>query len=657
MLNASMNPAPAAEPTGPTGVCGVLAGVVSRWPDRVAVSDGTDSLTYRELDRRSAALAERLRAAGARRGVLVGVCADRGVGLIVALVAALRTGAGYVPLDPGYPGERLRLTVQDAQCVAVAAPGRLAQELAGAAGAFVDLDEPLPGADARAPGTDRGEGGGEVPFAGCARVAGQDTAYVIYTSGSTGRPKGVRVSHDNLLRLFTTSAGLFGFDEHGVWSMFHSAAFDFSVWEIYGALLHGGRVHVIPYATTRDPDAVWRLVRDEGITMLSQTPTAFAHLTHAAARAGHPPTSLRHVVFGGEALNPAQLAEWAAHYGTDTPELVNMYGITETTVHVTHHRVTDADIHDPHPQGSPIGTPLPDLTLHLLDEHLDPVEDLTVAEIYVSGPGVAQGYLDRPALTAGRFLPDPHRPGGRLYRSGDLAHRTPDGRYHHHGRSDHQIKLRGFRIEPGEIERTLLAHPFVHAAAVTLDRTDPGHPQLAAYTVLADATPATGATHKELHDHLAQHLPPHMIPSTITALPALPTTPNGKLDTAQLPPPTRTWQDAGPADGPRDDIEASIAELFTEVLGVQRIGIHDGFFDIGGDSLLAIRLMARVRRVFGLRLQVRALLEAPTVARLAAVVTETLVAEMDPAELEALLSAEEEHADGSHDTAPEKRTA
>ncbi|MFD4631075.1 amino acid adenylation domain-containing protein [Streptomyces sp. NPDC058284] len=625
-----------------------MARAMDRWPGRVAVSDGDRSLTYAELDRLSGALAGRLRAAGVGRGSLVGVCTDRGVGLIVTLVAALRTGAGYVPLDPGYPAERLRLTVADAGCAAVAAPGRLAPAFEGVAGAFVDLDD-TGGISGISDLGDEGDGSGAGEWA---RVSGRDTAYVIYTSGSTGRPKGVAVSHDNLLRLFSTSRELFGFDECDVWTMFHSAAFDFSVWEIYGALLHGGRVHVVPYATTRDPDAMWRLIGEQGVTMLSQTPTAFAHLARAAAHAGYGPTRLRHIVFGGEALQPAQLADWTAHYGIGSPHLVNMYGITETTVHVTHHRLTQADVSDPRPHGTPIGTALPDLTVHLLDDQLRPVADGAVAEMYVSGPGVTKGYLNRPDLTAGRFLPDPYVPGERLYRTGDLAHRTPAGRLHHHGRSDHQIKLRGFRIEPGEIERTLLAHPGVHAAAVILDRGDPAHPRLAAYTVLAPATPVTSVTLKALHDHLAQHLPSHMVPATITPLAELPTTPNGKLDPSQLPPPAGTWDDAESADGPRDEIEEGIADNFAQVLSRRRVGIHDDFFDMGGDSLLAIRLMARVRRDFGVRLQVRVLLDGPTVAQLAQAVTSELMAAMDPDQLDALLDVQETDPDGPAAQAP-----
>ncbi|MFE9455206.1 AMP-binding protein, partial [Streptomyces sp. NPDC006739] len=376
-------------------------------------------------------------------------------------------------------------------------------------------------------------------------VSDADTAYVIYTSGSTGRPKGVVVTHGNVLALFEACGQAYGgWGEDEVWTMFHSAAFDFSVWEVYGALLHGGRLRVVPYATTRDPAAMWDLVRTEKVTVLSQTPTAFTQLTQAARQSGFPPTHLRWIVFGGEALRPATLTDWTRAYGWHQPRLVNMYGITETTVHVTHRPMTPDDLDE---AVSPIGTPLPGLTISLEG---DPRQ----AQMYVSGPQVATGYLNRPALTAQRFLPDPDGPPGtRRYHTGDLATTHPTtGELHYLGRSDHQIKLRGFRIEPAEIERVLLTHPAVHAAAVILNPHTPHHPQLAAYTVLTpthtthtdtngthtngthtDATDtATTLTH--LRTHLTTHLPTHMIPTTITPLPTLPTTPNGKLDPTRL---------------------------------------------------------------------------------------------------------------------------
>lgn len=608
-----------------TGVYGAFARAARRWPDRIAVSDGTRSLTYAELDRAAEALARRLRAAGAERGILVGLCADRDVDLITAMLAVLRTGAAYVPMDPGYPDERLRLTLSDARCPVLVGRPALRDRLDAPGVRFVAIDEPGTGSACDGPAT------------AAETVCDADAAYVIYTSGSTGRPKGVRVTHANVLRLFTVSAEKFAFGPDDVWTMFHSAAFDFSVWEIWGALLHGGRLIVVPYAITRDPDAMWELVRDERVTVLSQTPTAFTHLAAAAAAAGFGPTSLRTVVFGGEALHVATLRPWIDAYGTRKPALINMYGITETTVHVTYRPVTRADLDRP---GSPIGGPLDDLTLHLLDDRFEPVPEGETGEIFVGGAGVSDGYLHQPALTARRFVPDPAGGGRRLYRTGDLAVRRPDGELHYAGRRDHQVKLRGFRIELGEIERTLMNHPLVGAAAVVVDETDPGHPRLAAYLVpVPDADPA--ATDQALRDHLAEHLPPHMVPGSLTMLASLPLTPNGKLDRGQLPAPDRHRAAAAPADLPRNEIEATVAGLFQEVLRCGPPGIHRSFFDLGGDSLLAVGLMARVRRGFGVELPIRALLNAPTVAGLAQAVVETLVAGMDEDQLGELLSAEE----------------
>ncbi|MEW2119729.1 amino acid adenylation domain-containing protein [Streptomyces sp. NPDC005474] len=608
-----------------SGVYGAFARAASRWPDRTAVSDDSRSLTYAELERAAEELAGRLRAAGAGRGTLVGLCADRGVGLIAAMLAVLRTGAAYVPMDPGYPDERLRLTLSDAGCrILLGGPG-LDERLGVHDIPFLTVDPPAAGHE---------------PAGEPEQVCATDAAYVIYTSGSTGRPKGVRVTQANVLRLFSVTEEKFAFGPEDVWTMFHSAAFDFSVWEIWGALLHGGRLVVVPYAVTRDPDAMWELLRAERVTVLSQTPTAFTHLIAAAGAAGFPGTSLRTVVFGGEALHVATLRPWIDRYGTDAPSLINMYGITETTVHVTHRPVTRADLDRP---GSPIGAPLADLTLHLLDDRLEPVPDGETGELFVGGAGVADGYLNRPDLTAQRFLPDPAGGGGRLYRTGDLAARRPDGELEYRGRRDHQVKLRGFRIELGEIERTLTNHPLVAAAAVVLDETDPGHPRLASYLVLSpDADP--DATERDLRDHLARHLPPHMVPATSTVLAALPLTSNGKLDRTQLPAPDRARTATEPEDGPQGEIETSVAALFDEVLGCGPVARHRGFFDLGGDSLLAVRLMARLRRAFAMDLPIRALLNAPTVAGLAQAVVEALVAEMDEMDEESLgelLAAEE----------------
>ncbi|MFD9324241.1 AMP-binding protein, partial [Streptomyces sp. NPDC060053] len=332
---------------------GVLGGVVARCGGRVAVGDGVRELSYGELDRLSSVVAARLVAVGAGRGVLVALVGERDVDLVVGMVAVLKSGAGYVPLDPGFPVERLRETVADAGCRVVLGKRGWAGVLDGAEGvAFVGLDDPVGAVEVAAGARWVG-----------ARVVEGDTAYVIYTSGSTGRPKGVVVTHGNVLALFAACGEAFGgWGGDEVWSMFHSAAFDFSVWEVFGALLQGGRLRVVPYAVTRDPAAMWELVCREGVTVLSQTPTAFTQLVAAAAAQGFPATALRTVVFGGEALRPGSLKAWSAAYGWRGPRLVNMYGITETTVHVTYRPLAAADQEQ---AVSPIGTPLPGLTITL----------------------------------------------------------------------------------------------------------------------------------------------------------------------------------------------------------------------------------------------------------------------------------------------------
>ena len=608
---------PPARPAAPGGCLHELfSAQAARTPDRVAVSDGRTRLTYRELDLASNRLAHRLSAHGARPETLVGVCLDRGADVAVAILAVLKAGAGYVPLDPRYPPARLALTLEDSGCRSVVAGPDFADLLPGA-----DLVDVADAYDTALPDT--------APDSG---VGPANTAYVIYTSGSTGRPKGVMVTHANASRLFAVTAGEFGFGPDDTWSLFHSFAFDFSVWELWGALLHGGRVVVVPYAVSRDPEAFWELVRSERVTVLSQTPSAFRQLAAVAADRGHPATDLRLVVFGGEALEPAMLRDWLAGYGDRSPRLVNMYGITETTVHVTLRPLTAADAAG---TGSPIGRPLADLGLALLDAGLDPVPVGVQGELYVLGAGVSRGYLGRPALTAERFLPDPFT-GARMYRTGDLAILRPDGELVFCGRADQQVQLRGFRIEPGEIEATLLAEPEVRSAAVVVRADGDDAERLVGYVV-----PAPGADPDvaELRRRLAQRLPGHMVPAALVVLDRLPLTVNGKLDRAALPDP-RTRRPAaarpdasttGPATtGPATTgpaatgpaatgpAAAGLAAIWADVLGVEQVGEDDDFFVLGGDSMHAVRVVAAARAA-GLAITVADLFTHPTVGRLLAV--------------------------------------
>ncbi|HVR96499.1 MAG TPA: amino acid adenylation domain-containing protein, partial [Thermoanaerobaculia bacterium] len=455
--------------------------------------------------------------------------------------------------------------------------------------------------------------GGEGSFA----VDPDWPAYVIYTSGSTGRPKGALVSHGNVVRLFDATQGWFGFGERDVWTLFHSYAFDFSVWEIWGALLYGGRLVVVPHEASRSPEQFLDLLVRDRVTVLNQTPSAFTQLARVDEERGGVATDLRFVIFGGEALDVAGLAPWFDRHGDDKPLLVNMYGITETTVHVTYRPLRVADTRGE--RRSVIGVPIPDLSHYVLDRAQQPAPIGVPGELVVGGAGLARGYLDRPELTAARFVPDPvsGRAGARLYRSGDLGRFLPTGEVEYLGRIDHQVKIRGFRIELGEIEAVLASHPGVRECAVLVREDVPGSRLLVAY-LAGEGLPAAG----ELRAFAGQRLPDYMVPSFFVALPAFPLTPSGKLDRRALPEPERSRAPES-EEAPLDLVEELLAGIWAEVLGLDRVGIDEDFFALGGHSLLATQVVSRVRTALGAELPLRQLFESPTVAGLALAVRES----------------------------------
>ncbi|MYX09095.1 non-ribosomal peptide synthetase [Streptomyces sp. SID8375] len=446
-----------------------------RTPEARAVTFGSEHLTYAELDSRATSLAERLRDTGVRSGERVALFLDRSLDTVVAILGVLKVGATYVPMDNAYPTARLQAIVTDARPVALLTQRRMLSQLPSYDGSLIVLDD------------DEVPTGRTVAVAVPAPAPADDPdsgAYVIYTSGSTGTPKGVEISHRNVVRLFRATERLYGFDERDVWTMFHSYAFDVSVWELWGALLYGGRVVVVPSEVAKVPEDYHELVGTEGVTVLNQTPSAFAYFAAADARQSEQrATTLRYVIFAGEALEPASLRQWIARHGDATPRLVNMYGITETTVHVTYRVITADDLD--RTGSSPIGAPLPDLELYVLDDALRPMPFGVPGELYVGGAGLATGYLGAPQLTAQRFVPHPFSadPGARLYRSGDLARVLASGDIEYLGRADQQVKIRGFRIETGEIEAGLLAEPGVSAAVVTAHEGTDGDRRLVAYVV------------------------------------------------------------------------------------------------------------------------------------------------------------------------------
>ncbi|MEU0678185.1 amino acid adenylation domain-containing protein, partial [Streptomyces sp. NPDC006172] len=602
-------PLPVEEPESESGPLAheLFEARVAETPDAVAVVAGDVSLTYAEVNERANRLAHVLRGAGVGPEDLVGVHLERGAELIPTLLGVLKSGAGYLPLDPANPVDRLGFVIEDAGARVVITTSALLPALSAVhAGDVVVLD-----AQDTVAALGRAAAGDPV------RVGHPDNViYTIYTSGSTGRPKGVVLSHANVVRLLETAQEHYAFDESDVWSMAHSYAFDVSVFEMWGALAHGGRLVVVPHAVTRAPDEFLDLLVEEEVSVLSQTPTAFRALVTAAAAGDRrvKQLGLRAVVFAGEKLEIAELRPWTEKLGLGRTSLVNMYGITETTVHTTYHRLTKRDFAPG--AGNPVGRPLSDLTVHLLDQDGREVPDGTEGEMYVAGPGVARGYLGRPDLTAERFVPNPFGPAGsRMYRSGDLARRREDGSLDFVGRIDDQVKIRGYRVELGEIAARLSAHESVAQAVVVVREDTPGDKRLVGYLVAAAKDlPDTAA----LRSELARDLPDYMVPAAFVAVDAIPLTTNGKLDKRALPSPEDggRLRSATEYVAPRTPLEEAVAAVYRTVLGAEHAGVHDSFFDLGGDSIRAVLVVGTLRDA-GHELSVRELMEHPVLADLA----------------------------------------
>ncbi|MFE7275975.1 amino acid adenylation domain-containing protein [Streptomyces sp. NPDC057623] len=577
--------------TTPVTVPEAFARIAAATPERIAVTEGAAGLTYREVDERSARLAHGLRERGVTAGDRVGVCLERTAELVVTLLAVLKAGATYVPVDPAYPADRIAHTAQDAGLRVVVTRQSQFPDVAGCAP--VTPDELL---DAT------GKFTGTVPPPSA--TTPDSPAYVIYTSGSTGRPKGVEVPHRNVIALIDATREEYGFGGDDVWTWFHSAAFDFSVWEIWGCLLTGGRLVVVPYFVSREPDRFRDLLVAEQVTVLSQTPSAFAQLLNV----DHTQVAVRLVVFGGEPLDAPMLLPWFDRHPESVCRLVNMFGITETTVHVTEQTLTRGPALA---ATRSVGRALPGWHLYVTDPAGRLLPPGVAGEICVGGAGVALGYLGQEELTATRFVPDPHT-GGTMYRSGDLGRLRPDGRLEHLGRIDSQVKIRGFRIELDEIRSVLLEDPDVRTAAVVVRRDDPADAATAridAYVVLSAGDPGA------VRQRAAGILPDYMLPTTVTALDTLPLTANGKLDTARLPapatpaaPPTPT-PGSGTAD---DDLTEQLRAIWSEVLGTS-VGLDDDFFELGGNSLFAVRIGAALRARGLPSLRLRELYRHPTI--------------------------------------------
>ncbi len=547
-------------------------------PNAVALKLGDQTLSYRELDERSNQLARRLVALGVGPEVPVALLLDRSLEMVTAILGVLKAGGCYVPMDLAYPRERLGFMLEDTRAPVLLTQANLSDSIPAKVPTVIRLD------------ADWAEIATEPTNPPETRVRPENAAYMIFTSGSTGKPKGVIVTHHNVVRLLQQTEHWYGFNSADVWPLFHSYAFDVSVWELWGSLLYGGRLVVVPYLVSRSPADFHDLLVREKVTVLNQTPSAFRQLIWAEGLVNPArELQLRYVICAGEALELQSLKPWFDRHGDERPLVVNMYGITETTVHSTYRPIKMADLTNG--SGSVIGVPIPDLRIYLVDENLKPVARGVVGEICVGGAGVARGYQNRPELTHQRFLADPFstEPDARMYRSGDLARYTESGELEYLGRMDHQVKIRGFRVELGEIESALNRHPAIRESVVVALDSAEGDKRLVAYLVPVAAAP----TITELREYLVQHIPAYMVPALFVFLASLPLTTNGKVDRRALPAPdTARPTLAKGFVAPRNDAERVLAEIWSEVLAIEQVGVNDNFFELGGDSIRSITILS-----------------------------------------------------------------
>ncbi|MGN8069356.1 amino acid adenylation domain-containing protein [Mucilaginibacter sp. 22184] len=568
---------------------------VSRFLQKTALVWNGQEISYSELHTEADCVAAAIRSAlPSAKNPIIAVLLDRGPEIIVALLGILKAGGAYLPIDPDYPAERIQYMLDDSTAPVLITHSAI-NSVFNYNGTIIQID--------------RLESFGS--YTGVT-VMPDDLAYIIYTSGSTGKPKGVMIEHRNVVRLLFNDKNLFDFTEKDTWTLFHSYCFDFSVWEMYGALLFGGKLVIVPKIVAQSPKEFLRLLKDQRVTILNQTPGSFYNIIEEEMDQPESAIDIRYVIFGGEALKPGKLKPWNERY--PNCRLINMYGITETTVHVTYKEITSREIAR---NTSNIGKPIPTLSLVILDRDAKLVPGGVAGELHVSGAGLARGYLNRPELTTERFIDHPYISGEKLYRTGDLAKMLPNGDFEYLGRIDHQVKIRGFRIELGEIENKLLLHQQVNDTLVIDKDDDTGTKYLCAYIVKSGPLMSI-----ELRKHLATFLPDYMIPAFFVIMESFPLTGNGKIDRKRLPLPEGTDQSAAVYEAPVTAVEQKLAELWLKVLNVSRVGLNDHFFELGGQSLKAAQLVALIHKHFQVEVSIKNIFTTPYFRDLAALISD-----------------------------------
>lgn len=578
---------------------------VENSPDKVAVVFKNEQVTYGELNERANGLAVKLREMGVKPNDFVAMICERSIEMIVGIYGIIKAGGAYVPIDPSYPEERIQYILSDCKAKVIVTYGAtIESEIC-----VIDLSckEDM-----------------EIQAENLQRVNNpEDLIYLIYTSGTTGKPKGVMIEHRNVVRLFVNDDFKYDFNADDVWTMFHSYCFDFSVWETYGATLFGGKLIVLSKEEVKDSFAVMDIIKNKGVTVLNQVPSAFYNLLDADSEENE--LKLRYLIFGGESLKPQRLLKWYEWH--PKVKIVNMYGITETTVHATYREIGKKEIEN---GISDIGKAIPTLSIHIMNGN-SLCEIGVPGEICIAGTGVARGYLNNPELTEKRFV-DNMFGEGKMYRSGDLGKWLPDGNIEYIGRADEQVKIRGFRIELGEIDSAIRKIDEVKDVAVIVRENKNSEKEINAY-IISENSSIASITREELKEHL----PEYMIPAKIMKIDSFPVTSNGKLDKKALPEIKELNERNYVA--PTTPLEEEMVQLWGEMLSMDSIGIDDNFIELGGHSLIATKIVHQISQMYDINLSIiEFLTDGLTIRTLSQIVEEKLFDSISDDELQALMN-------------------